>query len=692
MSVPLNKVRNIGIIAHIDAGKTTTTERVLYYTGKSHKIGEVHEGAATMDWMEQEQERGITITSAATTCFWKEHRINIIDTPGHVDFTVEVERSLRVLDGAVCLFDGVAGVEPQSETVWRQANKYNVPRLAFINKMDRTGANFKKCYDQIISRLHANPAVLQIPMGVEDKHAGIIDLVKMKAIQFESENLGTKFHEVEIPAEFAEEAKMWREKMMEVVCETDDVLTEKYLNGEPVSIEELKEAIRKGTVSFKLTPVLCGSAFKNKGVQQLLDAVVEYLPSPLDIPPFKAVSMKDKETPVLLKTDPAASFSGLAFKIMTDPFVGHLTFVRIYSGTITPGSTILNATKDKKDRLGRLLLMHANKREEIQSASAGEIVAVVGLKSVNTGDTLCDPNNAVLLENIVFPEPVIQIAVEPKTKGDQDKMGEALHKLGQEDPSLRIKSDEETGQTLLSGMGELHLEIIVDRMKREFNVEANVGKPQVAYRETITTKVEHETKFVRQSGGRGQYGHVVLVIEPNEMGKGYTFENVIKGGAIPKEYIKPIEAGIVGAMETGVLAGFPMVDIKVSLIDGSYHEVDSNEMAFKIAASMCLKEGAKKAKAILLEPVMKTEVVVPEDYISNVIGDLNSRRARILGMEPSSGVQVINSHTPLANMFGYSTDLRSATQGRASYTMEFDHYEPVPSQVGEEIIAKAKVN
>jgi elongation factor G len=692
MSVPLNKVRNIGIIAHIDAGKTTTTERVLYYTGKSHKIGEVHEGAATMDWMEQEQERGITITSAATTCFWKEHRINIIDTPGHVDFTVEVERSLRVLDGAVCLFDGVAGVEPQSETVWRQANKYNVPRLAFINKMDRTGANFKKCYDQIISRLHANPAVLQIPMGVEDKHAGIIDLVKMKAIQFESENLGTKFHEVEIPAEFAEEAKMWREKMMEVVCETDDVLTEKYLNGEPVSIEELKEAIRKGTVSFKLTPVLCGSAFKNKGVQQLLDAVVEYLPSPLDIPPFKAVSMKDKETPVLLKTDPAASFSGLAFKIMTDPFVGHLTFVRIYSGTITPGSTILNATKDKKDRLGRLLLMHANKREEIQSASAGEIVAVVGLKSVNTGDTLCDPNNAVLLENIVFPEPVIQIAVEPKTKGDQDKMGEALHKLGQEDPSLRIKSDEETGQTLLSGMGELHLEIIVDRMKREFNVEANVGKPQVAYRETITTKVEHETKFVRQSGGRGQYGHVVLVIEPNEMGKGYTFENVIKGGAIPKEYIKPIEAGIVGAMETGVLAGFPMVDIKVSLIDGSYHEVDSNEMAFKIAASMCLKEGAKKAKAILLEPVMKTEVVVPEDYISNVIGDLNSRRARILGMEPRSGVQVINSHTPLANMFGYSTDLRSATQGRASYTMEFDHYEPVPSQVGEEIIAKAKVN
>lgn len=692
MSVPLNKVRNIGIIAHIDAGKTTTTERVLYYTGKSHKIGEVHEGSATMDWMEQEQERGITITSAATTCFWKEHRINIIDTPGHVDFTVEVERSLRVLDGAVCLFDGVAGVEPQSETVWRQANKYNVPRLAFVNKMDRTGANFQKCYDQIISRLHANPAVLQIPMGVEDKHAGIIDLVKMKAIQFESENLGTKFHEVEIPAEFAEEAKKWREKMLEVVCETDEALTEKYLNGEEVSLTELKEAIRKGTVGFKLTPVLCGSAFKNKGVQQLLDAVVEYLPSPLDIPPFKAVSMKDKETPVILKTDPAASFSGLAFKIMTDPFVGHLTFVRIYSGTITAGTTILNATKDKKDRLGRLLLMHANKREEIQTASAGEIVAVVGLKNVNTGDTLCDPNNAVLLENIVFPEPVIQISVEPKTKGDQDKMGEALHKLGQEDPSLRIKSDEETGQTLLSGMGELHLEIIVDRMFREFKVEANVGKPQVAYRETITSKVEQENKFVRQSGGRGQYGHVVLEVEPNEMGKGFEFENAIKGGAIPKEYIKPIEAGIVGAMETGVLAGYPMVDVKVRLIDGSYHEVDSNEMAFKIAASMCLKEAARRAKPIILEPVMKTEVVSPEDYISNVIGDINSRRARILGMEPRSGVQVLTAHTPLAEMFGYSTDLRSATQGRASYTMEFDHYEPVPTSVSEEIIAKAKVN
>jgi elongation factor G len=692
MSYPLEKVRNIGIIAHIDAGKTTTTERVLYYTGKSHKIGEVHEGAATMDWMEQEQERGITITSAATTCFWKEHRINIIDTPGHVDFTVEVERSLRVLDGAVCLFDGVAGVEPQSETVWRQANKYNVPRLAFVNKMDRTGANFQKCYDQIISRLHANPCVLQIPMGVEEKHAGIIDLVKMKGIQFESENLGTKFHEIEIPAEFADAAKMWREKMMESLSETDDKLMEKYLNGETISEGEIKKAIRAGTIGFKITPVLCGSAFKNKGVQQLLDAVVDFLPSPLDIPPFKAVSMKDKETPVILKPDAKEPFSALAFKIMTDPFVGHLTFLRIYSGSIGAGTTILNATKDKKDRLGRLLLMHANKREEIQTASAGEIVAAVGLKAVNTGDTLCDPDHAVLLENIVFPEPVIQIAVEPKTKGDQDKMGEALHKLGQEDPSLRIKSDEETGQTLLSGMGELHLEIIVDRMFREFKVEANVGKPQVAYRETITKKVEEENKFVRQSGGRGQYGHVVLEIEPNEMGKGFTFENAIKGGAIPKEYIKPIEAGIVGAMETGVLAGYPMVDVKVRLTDGSYHEVDSNEMAFKIAASMCLKEGAKKAKPIILEPVMKTEVVVPEDYISNVIGDLNSRRARILGMEPRSGVQVITAHTPLAQMFGYSTDLRSATQGRASYTMEFDHYEPVPASVGEEIIAKAKVN
>lgn len=692
MQYPLEKVRNIGIIAHIDAGKTTTTERVLYYTGKSHKIGEVHEGAATMDWMEQEQERGITITSAATTCFWKDHRINVIDTPGHVDFTVEVERSLRVLDGAVCLFDGVAGVEPQSETVWRQANKYSVPRLAFVNKMDRTGANFKKCYDQIISRLHANPAVLQIPMGTEDKHAGIIDLVKMKGIQFESENLGTKFHEVEIPAEFVEDAKMWREKMMEVVCETDEALTDKYLNGENISVEELKKAIRKGTVDFKLTPVLCGSAFKNKGVQQLLDAVVEFLPSPLDIPPVKAVDMKDKETPMERKASPNEPFSALAFKIMTDPFVGHLTFLRIYSGSIEAGTSILNSTKDKKDRLGRLLLMHANKREEIQSASAGEIVAAVGLKNVNTGDTLCDPDKPVLLESITFPEPVIQIAVEPKTKGDQDKMGEALYKLGQEDPSLRIKSDEETGQTLLSGMGELHLEIIVDRMKREFKVEANVGKPQVAYRETITKKVDEEHKYVRQSGGKGQYGHVCLTIEPNEMGKGYAFDNQIKGGAIPKEFIKPIEAGITGAMETGVLAGFPMVDMKVTLTDGSFHEVDSNEMAFKIAASMCLKEGAKRAKPILLEPVMKTEVVVPEDYISNVIGDLNSRRARILGMEARSGVQVITAHTPLANMFGYSTDLRSATQGRASYTMEFDHYEPVPSQVGEEIIAKAKVN
>lgn len=691
-SFPLEKVRNIGIIAHIDAGKTTTTERVLYYTGKSHKIGEVHEGAATMDWMEQEQERGITITSAATTCFWKDNRINIIDTPGHVDFTVEVERSLRVLDGAVCLFDGVAGVEPQSETVWRQANKYAVPRLAFINKMDRTGANFKKCYDQIISRLHANPAVLQIPMGVEDKHAGIIDIVLMKGIKFDNDSLGTKFELIEIPAEFAAEAKMWHEKMMEVVCETDDVLTEKFLNGETITLPELKKAIRKATVDFKITPVLCGSAFKNKGVQQLLDAVIDYLPSPLDRPPVKAVDVKDKETPIIRKPASSEPFAALAFKIMTDPFVGHLTFLRIYSGKLATGTNVLNATKDKKDRVGRLLLMHANKREEITEASAGEIVAAVGLKYVTTGDTLCDPDKPVLLENIVFPEPVIQIAVEPKTKGDQDKMGEALHKLGQEDPSLRIKSDEETGQTLLSGMGELHLEIIVDRMKREFNVEANVGKPQVAYRETITQKVEHETKFVRQSGGRGQYGHVVLVVQPNTMGKGYEFENLIKGGAIPKEYIKPIEAGIVGAMETGVMAGFPMVDLKVALIDGSFHEVDSNEMAFKIAASMCLKESAKKAKPQLLEPIMKTEVVVPEDYISNVIGDLNSRRARILGMEPRSGVQVITSHTPLAEMFGYSTDLRSATQGRASYTMEFDHYEPVPNAVSEEIIAKAKVN
>ncbi|MCB0326453.1 MAG: elongation factor G [Bdellovibrionales bacterium] len=692
MKVSLEKVRNIGIIAHIDAGKTTTTERVLYYTGKSHKIGEVHEGSATMDWMEQEQERGITITSAATTCFWADHRINIIDTPGHVDFTVEVERSLRVLDGAVGVFDGVAGVEPQSETVWRQANKYHVPRIAFVNKMDRTGANFFKCVDDMVKRLSANPVPLQIPMGTEDQHMGVVDLLKMKAYQFDNDTLGAKFNTIDVPEEFKADAETWREKLLESVCETDDALMEKYLGGEEVSEAELVKAIRAATLTEKITPVLCGSAFKNKGVQQLLDAVIAYLPSPRDVDSIVGVSVDNEEEKITRKTDVNEPFSALAFKIMTDPYVGHLTFLRVYSGKIESGATIQNATQGKKDRLGRLLLMHANKREELTETSAGEIVAAVGLKNISTGDTLCDPNHPVILETINFPEPVIQIAIEPKTKSDQEKMGDALYKLGQEDPSLRIKTEEETGQTLLSGMGELHLDIIVDRLMREFKVEANVGKPQVAYRETITAPVRQDTKFVRQSGGRGQYGHVVFEVEPNEKGAGFEFESAIKGGAIPKEYFKPIESGVVGALENGVLAGYPVVDVKVRLVDGSFHEVDSSEMAFKIAGSMCMKEASKKAKPIILEPIMKTEVVVPEDYMSNVIGDLNSRRARIMGMEARAGVQVINAQTPLAEMFGYSTDLRSATQGRASYTMEFAHYEPVPAQVSEEIISKAKVS
>ena len=692
MEIPLERVRNIGIIAHIDAGKTTTTERVLYYTGKSHKIGEVHEGTATMDWMVQEQERGITITSAATTCFWKNHRINIIDTPGHVDFTVEVERSLRVLDGAVGVFDGVAGVEPQSETVWRQADKYHVPRIAFVNKMDRTGANFFRCVEQMKVRLNAVPVPLQIPLGLEDKHQGVIDLVSMNAYQFLDETLGAKFETIEIPKEYFEDARTWRDKMLELLAESDDELMDAYLNGKEVKKEWIVRAIRKGTVGLKHTPVVCGAAFKNKGVQQLLDAVVDYLPSPLDIPPVKGKSLEAEPKELERKPQVTDPFSALAFKIMTDPFVGQLTFLRVYSGKVESGAGIYNATKSKKERLGRILLMHANKREEVTAAQAGEILAAVGLRTASTGDTFCDPDKPILLESIVFPEPVIQIAIEPKTKADQEKMGEALHKLAQEDPSLRIKTDEETGQTLLSGMGELHLEIIVDRMLREFKVEANVGKPQVAYRETITKMVETEGKFIRQTGGRGQYGHVVLQVLPNEAGKGFIFENLIKGGAIPREYIKPVEEGIREALETGVLAGYPMVDIQVKLIDGSYHDVDSSEMAFKIAGSIGFKDGARKAKPILLEPIMKTEVVVPEDFMSNVIGDLNSRRARIMGMEPRTGTQVISAQVPLAEMFGYSTDLRSATQGRASFTMEFDHYAPIPTQLGEEIIAKAKVN
>lgn len=692
MEVTLDKVRNIGIIAHIDAGKTTTTERVLFYTGRSHKIGEVHDGNATMDWMEQEQERGITITSAATTCFWKDYRINIIDTPGHVDFTVEVERSLRVLDGACAVFDGVAGVEPQSETVWRQADKYKVPRIAFINKLDRTGADFFMCVKSMVDRLAANPVPVQIPWGLEENLKGVVDLVTMKAYRFDDEKLGAEFEVVDIPDELKDQANEWREKLLDSVSEVDDALMEKYLGGEEISVDEINSALRKGALSLHLTPVLCGSAFKNKGVQQLLDAVTTLLPSPLDIPSIKGIDVKDETIEITRKASVDEPFSALAFKIMTDPFVGHLTFLRVYSGKVVSGDPILNTTKGKKERLGRILLMHANKREERTEASAGEIVCAVGLKTATTGDTFCDPNKPVILESINFPEPVIQIAVEPKTKSDQEKMGEALHKLAQEDPSLRIKTDEETSQTLLAGMGELHLEIIVDRLMREFKVEANIGKPQVAYRETVTKAVNCEGKFIRQSGGKGQYGHVVFEVEPNEAGKGFVFETAIKGGSVPKEYFKAIEEGVRESLDSGVLAGYPVVDIKVKLVDGSYHDVDSSEMAFKIAGSMGFKEACRKGKAILLEPIMKTEVVVPDDYMSNVIGDLNSRRAKILGMDPRPGSQAINAEVPLSEMFGYSTDLRSNTQGRASYTMEFDHYEPLPAKLSEELIAKANAS
>ncbi len=691
MRVPLEKVRNIGIIAHIDAGKTTTTERILYYTGKSHKIGEVHEGTATMDWMEQEQERGITITSAATTCFWRGHRVNIIDTPGHVDFTVEVERSLRVLDGAIGVFDGVAGVEPQSETVWRQADKYGVPRIAFVNKMDRIGANFERCVTQIRTRLNAKPIAVQIPLGMEENHRGVIDLVEMKAYQFKTETLGAEFETVDIPVEMQAEAKTWRDQMLEGLSDVDDALMQTYLDGGDVSKEKIVSALRKGTISLAHTPVFCGSAFKNKGVQQLLDAVIDILPSPRDVIPVTGTDPTHGDKPIERAASEKEPFAALAFKIMTDPYVGHLTFLRVYSGKVETGMSILNSTKGKRERLGRLVLMHANKREELDEAGAGKIVAAVGLRTASTGDTFCDIKHPCILESIVFPEPVIQIAIEPKTKSDQDKMGDALFKLCQEDPSLRVRTDDDTGQTLISGMGELHLEIIVDRMLREFRVEANIGKPQVSYRETITKPAKAEGKFVRQSGGRGQYGHVVLEIEPSGMGKGFSFKNQIKGGNIPKEYIRPVENGISEAMDGGVLAGFPVVDVGVKLLDGSYHDVDSSEMAFKIAGSMGFKEACKRARPILLEPVMKTEVVVPEDYTSNVIGDLNSRRAKILGMEPRTGTQVITAETPLAEMFGYSTDLRSATQGRASFTMEFDHYAPVPSQVGEEIISKSRI-
>ena len=693
----LDRYRNIGIMAHIDAGKTTTTERILYYTGKIHKIGEVHEGAATTDWMVQEQERGITITSAAITAGWApqtgqwkdvEHRINIIDTPGHVDFTAEVERSLRVLDGAVAVFCAVGGVQPQSETVWRQANKYKVPRLAFVNKMDRVGADFYRVLDMMKSRLAAHPLPLQIPIGAEDSFQGVIDLVTMQALLFDESDKGANVIYSDIPAEYQAEAHKWHEHMVEMVAETDEHLMEEYLNGTEPTEDELRTAIRKGCIDLVFTPVACGTAFKNKGVQPLLDAVVSYLPSPLDIPPIQGVDTDGNE--VERKADDSEPFSALIFKIMADPFVGSLSFIRVYSGAVSSGEAVYNATKNRRDRIGRLLQMHANKREEIQEIRTGDIGAAVGLKDVSTGETICDENHPVILESMEFPDPVIQVAIEPKTKVDQEKMGIALQKLAQEDPTFKVHTDRDTGQTIIAGMGELHLEIIVDRMLREFKVDANVGKPQVAYRETIRKKMDAEGKFVRQTGGRGQYGHVKVTVEPNEVGKGYEFVNAIVGGVVPKEYIKPVDQGIQEALTSGVLAGYPVVDVKVTLFDGSYHEVDSNEMAFKIAGSMAFKAGCEKAGAVLLEPVMAVEVEVPEDYMGDVIGNLNSRRGRIENMEDRSGVKVVTSKVPLAEMFAYSTSLRSMTQGRGNYTMQFSHYEEAPRQVSEEIIAKAK--
>lgn len=676
-------------MAHIDAGKTTTTERILYYTGVTYKIGEVHEGTAVMDWMVQEQERGITITSAATTCSWKDHRINIIDTPGHVDFTVEVERSLRVLDGAVAVFDAVAGVEPQSETVWRQANKYGVPRIAFMNKMDRVGADFFMAMDTMVEKLGARPVPIQIPIGSEDKLRGSIDLVTMRAFFFDDETLGAKYVEADIPEEYIVKAKEYREKLLEAIADVDENIMEKYLSGEEISVNEIKRALRKGTIDMKFTPVLSGSAFKNKGVQLLLDAIVDYLPSPLEIPPVTGVRPSDGAEVVRRASDDEP-FAALAFKIMTDPFVGQLTFVRVYSGVLSAGSYVYNSTKDVKERIGRLLKMHANKREEIKEVRAGDIAAIVGLKSTLTGDTLCDENNPVILESIQFPEPVIAVAIEPKTKADQEKLSVSLSKLAQEDPSFKVSYDEETGQTIISGMGELHLEIIVDRLMREFKVGANVGKPQVAYKETIKRSAKVEGKFVRQSGGRGQYGHVWIDVEPLERGKGFEFVNKIVGGAIPREYIPAVEKGIKEAMDSGVLAGYPVVDVRTTLFDGSYHEVDSSEMAFKIAGSMAFKEGAKKAQITLLEPIMSVEVVTPEEYMGDVIGDLNSRRGKIQSMEKRGNSQVIKAMVPLSEMFGYATDLRSKTQGRATYTMQFSHYEDVPKSIMDSIVAKVK--
>ena len=686
--IPLTKTRNIGIMAHIDAGKTTTTERVLYYTGITHKLGEVHEGTATMDWMEQEQERGITITSAATTSFWRDYRINIIDTPGHVDFTAEVERSLRVLDGAIAVFCAVGGVEPQSETVWRQADRYQVPRIALVNKMDRSGADFMRAVEMMRIRLAANAIPIQLPIGTEEAFAGVIDLINMKAIRYRDETLGAEYTVEEIPEDQVEAAKAARDKLIEAVSEVDDHLMERYVEGKTASNDEIRAALRKGTIKLQIVPVLCGSAFKNKGIQPLLDAVVDLLPSPVDVPAIVGID-PEKEEKVERASSDEAPFSGLVFKILTDPFVGQLAFFRVYSGVLKSGSYVLNATRDNRERIGRLLKMHANKREDIKEVYAGDIAAAVGLKHVQTGDTISDQNHPVVLESMEFPEPVISVVIEPKTKIDQEKLGLALGKLTQEDPTFKVFNDQETSQTIISGMGELHLEIVVDRLLREFNVAANVGKPQVAYKETIRKSAKAEGRYVRQTGGRGQFGHVKIEIEPVP-GEKFEFTNVIRGGSIPREYISSIETGIVEAMEHGILAGYPMVDIKVSLYDGSHHEVDSSEMAFKIAGSMAFKEAARSADPVLLEPIMQVEVVVPEDYMGEVINDLNSRRGRVTGMTARSNTQIIGANVPLAEMFGYATDLRSATQGRATYTMHFAEYQEAPKQVGEEVVAKVQ--
>ncbi|HTO80653.1 MAG TPA: elongation factor G [Methylomirabilota bacterium] len=687
-TTPLDRYRNIGIMAHIDAGKTTTTERILYYTGKSYKIGEVHEGTATMDWMEQEQERGITITSAATTCFWRDHRINIIDTPGHVDFTIEVERSLRVLDGAVTVFDGVAGVEPQSETVWRQADKYGVPRICFVNKMDRMGANFFRCVDMIVDRLGAKPAVIQLPIGVESSFVGLVDLVTMKGIVWKDEALGAEFVVADIPADMKDQAEEYRHKLVEMAVELDDAAMEAYLDGKEPDEATLKRLIRKGAISSTFVPVLCGAAFKNKGVQPMLDAVVDFLPAPTDVAAVTGTKPGSDEEEVRKCSDDEP-FSGLAFKIMTDPFVGSLTFVRVYSGVLQTGTSILNTVKDDRERVGRMLLMHANHREDIKEARAGDIVALAGLKGTTTGDTLCDPTRPIVLERMEFPDPVIEVAVEPKTKGDQEKMGVALNRLAQEDPSFRVSTDQESGQTVIKGMGELHLEIIVDRMKREFKVEANVGQPQVAFRETITRTVEHDYTHKKQTGGAGQFARVKIRFEPQPRGTGFEFENGVIGGSVPREFVPGVEKGLKSALESGVYAGYPTIDFKATLIDGAYHDVDSNVMTFEIASRACFKEGMSKAGPQLLEPIMRVEVVTPDEYMGDVIGDLNARRGSISGMDQRGNARVINSMVPLKEMFGYVNKLRGMTQGRAQYTMHFDHYAPVPQSVAEEVRAQA---